>query len=55
MADLPGISIGEFVLQGEFDMAKDYMQFDSSTTAMMVQAAYTLMKGVDAVVRYDRL
>ena len=49
-----GISIDEFVLEGEFDMAKDYMQLDSSTTAMMVQAAYTVMKGVDAVVRYDR-
>ncbi len=49
-----GISIGEFVLEGEFDMAKDYMQFDSSTTAMMVQAAYTVTKGIDAVVRYDR-
>ncbi len=49
-----GISIGELVLQGEFDMANDYMQNDSSTTAMMIQAAYTIRKGIDAVVRYDR-
>ena len=49
-----GISIGELVLQGEFDMANNYMQFDSSTTAMMFQAAYTIRKGIDAVVRYDR-
>ncbi len=49
-----GISVGEFVLEGEFDIAQKYLQDDASSSAMMIQAAYTVVKGLDAVVRYDR-
>ncbi len=49
-----GIGIGDFTLMGEYDIAKNYVKQDSSSTAMMIEAAYRIVKGLEAVVRYDR-
>ncbi len=49
-----GIGIGDFTLMGEYDIANNYVQKDSLSSALMIEAAYQLVKGLDAVVRYDR-
>ncbi|HKB87620.1 MAG TPA: hypothetical protein VKD08_15695 [Ignavibacteriaceae bacterium] len=49
-----GIGIGDFTLMGEYDIANNYVKQDSASTALMIEAAYSLVKGLDAVVRYDR-
>jgi hypothetical protein len=49
-----GIGIGEFTLLGEYDMAKSYLVSDSITTALMIEASYKIVKGVEAVVQYTR-
>ena len=48
-----GIGIGNFTLMGEYDIANDLLFIDSSSTAIMVEAAYQIVKGLEAVVRYD--
>lgn len=49
-----GIGIGNFTLLGEYDIANSYVKKDSASSALMIEAAYNLFKGVEAVVRYDR-
>jgi len=49
-----GIGIGNFTLLAEYDMAKSYLIPDSITTAIMVEAAYKITKGIEVVLRYDR-
>jgi hypothetical protein len=49
-----GIGFGNFSLMGELDFAHGYLSRDTVSTAMMIEGSYTIMKGVDAVVRYDR-
>lgn len=49
-----GFGIGNFTLIGEYDVAKDYIQTGTNSTAQMVEASYVLFKGLEAVVRYDR-
>ncbi len=49
-----GIGIGNFTLLGEYDLAKDYIAKDSTASALMIEAAYNVIQGLDAVVRYDR-
>ena len=49
-----GFSIGEFVLLGEYDISQDYLKKDSSASAMMIEASYKIVDGLEAVVRYDR-
>ena len=39
---------------GEFDIANDYIFKDTVSTALMVEAAYRIIKGLEAVVRLDR-
>lgn len=50
-----GISIGNFTLMGEYDIAKNYLIIDSLTNALMIEASYRIIRGLDAVVRYDRI
>ena len=49
-----GIGIGDFALLAEYDMAKSYLIRDSITTALMIEASYKIVKGFEAVLRYDR-
>lgn len=49
-----GIGIGDFTLMGEYDIANNYVKQDSASSALMIEGAYRLFKGVEAVVRYDR-
>lgn len=49
-----GIGIGDFTLMGEYDIANNYVKQDSASTALMIEASYRLIKGIEAVVRYDR-
>jgi hypothetical protein len=49
-----GIGFGDFTLMGEYDIAKNYVKKDSSSNALMIEAAYRVVKGLEAVVRYDR-
>ncbi|HVO72831.1 MAG TPA: hypothetical protein VMT35_02310, partial [Ignavibacteriaceae bacterium] len=49
-----GFGIAGFTILGEFDVANDYISKDSSSTALMIEGAYELIKGLQAVVRYDR-
>ena len=39
---------------GEFDIANNFVKKDSLSNALMIEAAYQVVKGLDAVVRYDR-
>jgi hypothetical protein len=49
-----GFGIGNFTLIGEYDIAQDYIQTGTKSTAQMVEASYLLFKGLEAIVRYDR-
>ncbi|MGE5812165.1 MAG: hypothetical protein ACM339_11725 [Ignavibacteria bacterium] len=49
-----GFGIGGFTILGEFDVAKDYLDIDSTSTALMIEGAYQIIKGLEAVLRYDR-
>ncbi|OGU73853.1 MAG: hypothetical protein A2V93_08505 [Ignavibacteria bacterium RBG_16_34_14] len=49
-----GFGIGDFTIMGEYDMANDYLYKDSASTALMVEVAYRIIKGLEAVVRLDR-
>lgn len=50
-----GIGYKRFTLMGEYDIAKDYLASSTTTKAIMLEATYNLMIGLDAVVRYDKL
>ncbi|MDR3626877.1 MAG: hypothetical protein P4L45_08595 [Ignavibacteriaceae bacterium] len=49
-----GFGIGNFTLLGEYDLLQDYILTGTKSTAQMVEASYVLLKGLEAVVRYDR-
>lgn len=49
-----GIGIGDFTLMGEYDIANNYVKQDSASSALMIEAAYMVVKGLETVVRYDR-
>jgi hypothetical protein len=49
-----GIGMECFSLMGEFYLANDYYDPDSTSSAIMVEGSYKIIKGLEAVVRYDR-
>jgi len=49
-----GIGIGNFTLMAEYDIAQSYTIIDSLANALMLEAAYRITRGLEAVVRYDR-
>ncbi len=49
-----GFGFGDFTIMGEFDIANDYIIKDTATTALMIEAAYRIINGLEAVVRLDR-
>lgn len=48
-----GIGLENFSLLGEYDIAADYITDDTKSSFLMVEAAYSLFKGLDAVIRWD--
>ena len=50
-----GFGYDEFSLLAEFDMAKDLIGVDQKTNVLMVEAAYGILTGLDAIVRFDRI
>ncbi len=49
-----GFGVGGFSILAEYDVAKDYILTDSTSTVIMIEGAYQIIKGLEAVVRYDR-
>lgn len=49
-----GMGFGNFTCKGEYDIAKDYESVGTNANALMLEADYRLIKGLTAVVRYDR-
>lgn len=49
-----GIGFQNFSLMGEYDIARDYIGNDITSSAMMLEASYLLTLGFEAVIRYDR-
>jgi hypothetical protein len=49
-----GFALGDFSIMGEYDIADNYLSADTASSALMIEASYTLIKGLDAVIRYDR-
>jgi hypothetical protein len=50
-----GIGYDEFSLLAEYDMANDLSVAGVKSNMLMVEAAYGIITGLDAVVRYDRI
>ncbi len=48
-----GFGYKRFTLIGEFDIAKDYLAVEKTSNALMLEASYQLMVGLEAIVRYD--
>lgn len=49
-----GFGISNFTLTADYNIGKNFLMHDSTSSFMMVEAAYRIMKGLSAVVRYDR-
>ena len=50
-----GIGINRFSLLAEFDMANNVISADTKSNFAMAEAAYVILMGLEAVVRYDRI
>lgn len=48
-----GFGYNRLSIMGEFDIANDYVASDLKSNAMMIEAAYQIIVGLEAVVRYD--
>ncbi len=49
-----GIGFENFTLMAEFDLAGDYRANDTKSSFAMMEASYSIFKGLNAVVRFDR-
>jgi hypothetical protein len=49
-----GIGAAGFSLMGEYDIADGLLADDVKTAVLMLEGSYNIIKGLDAVVRYDR-
>lgn len=49
-----GFGISGFTLTADYNIGNNYLMKDSTSSFMMLEAAYRIMKGLSAVVRYDR-
>jgi hypothetical protein len=50
-----GLGYDEFSLLAEYDIANDIMGADTKSNVLMIEAAYGIITGLDAIVRYDRI
>jgi hypothetical protein len=49
-----GIGFGDAALLAEYDIGKNNIVTGNSTSSLMIEGSYRIMKGLEAVVRYDR-
>lgn len=49
-----GIGYERFTIMGEYDLASDYLKRGTVSQTFMIETAYQLMVGLEAVMRYDR-
>ncbi len=49
-----GFGFENFSLLGEYDIAADYRKLDSKSSFLMLETSYTIFKGLDVVLRWDR-
>lgn len=49
-----GIGYGDATLMAEYDIGKNNIVNGSTTSSLMIEGSYRLIKGLEAVVRYDR-
>lgn len=49
-----GFGAAGFTLIGEYDFANDLTGTDIKSGALMIEASYRIIRGLDAVIRYDR-
>lgn len=49
-----GIGYNDFTLMAEYDIATNFVANNIKSDALMIEAAYQLFVGMDAIVRYDR-
>lgn len=49
-----GVGYKRFTLMGEYDLANDYVADGVKSNAMMIEAAYQMTIGLEAIIRYDR-
>jgi hypothetical protein len=49
-----GFQLAELSVIAEYDLAKNLVNQDSLSSAMMIEAAYRISKGFEVVIRYDR-
>lgn len=49
-----GFGYKNFTIMAEYDLADSYIYTDTSSGALMTEAAYKIINGLEAVVRYDR-
>ena len=49
-----GLGFEKFTLMGEYDIADTYISNNTKSSALMIEASYQLIVGLEAVVRYDR-
>jgi len=49
-----GLGYERFTLMGEYDIADTYLSNNTKSSALMIEASYQLIVGLEAVVRYDR-
>lgn len=50
-----GVGYDEFTLLAEYDFAENIIAFGQQSNYLMIEAAYGIITGLDAVLRYDRI
>lgn len=48
-----GVGFDQFTLIGEYNIADNLIQKDSTSIAYMIEASYRITKGLEAILRYD--
>lgn len=48
-----GLGVGNFTLLTEINRANNYLGRNIKTTTFMAEASYQILKGIDAIIRYD--
>ncbi len=49
-----GFAIKDFTILAEYDVMKNYLAREKNANALMIEMSQKLVKGLDAVIRYDR-
>jgi hypothetical protein len=49
-----GLGFNNITIMGEYDLADDYLPTDNKSAFVMLEVSYKIIKGLDAVFRFDR-